>query len=109
MDGHFAEDQALCYDKGLTVAVEIAGEEKITMMELLRGIKEVCGVVSGCRFKADRKYEVTMMTACGKIRLLDGFKIRDASIMAKDLSLKEMSFIPQPASIYHGSGNIGQT
>lgn len=47
-------------ERHLTLAVEIVGEEKITMMELLRGIKEVCRSVVGCRFKANQKYEITM-------------------------------------------------
>lgn len=89
------------YEKTLTVAVEIMGEEKITMMELLRGIKEVCGLVCGCRFKAENRYEVTLSSVRGKEKLIDGFKIRNCRIMAKDLSLDEMvvSFLNLPVYI----------
>lgn len=51
----------------------------------MRGIKEVCGTVCGYRFKADRKYEVTVANASAKERMLDGFKIRDSSINGKGL------------------------
>lgn len=89
------------YEKNLTVAVEIMGEEKITMMELLRGIKEVCGLVCGCRVKDEKRYEVTLSSARGKEKLMDGFKIRSCRIMGKDLSLDEMvvSFLNLPVYI----------
>uniref|UniRef100_A0A674AP51 CCHC-type domain-containing protein n=1 Tax=Salmo trutta TaxID=8032 RepID=A0A674AP51_SALTR len=89
------------YERHLTLAVEIVCEEKITMMELLRGIKEVCGSVVGCRFKANQKYEITMNHAKGNERLMDGFKIKNSRIMAKDLVNDELvvSFMNLPAYI----------
>ena len=66
------------FERKLTVGVEIVGEEFITMMDLLKGIKEVCGNVIGCRFKSQRKYEITMNTEKGKERLVDGFKIKNS-------------------------------
>lgn len=95
----------LKFEKDLTVAVEIAGEERITMMELLRGIKEVCGLVCGCRFKDPKRYEVTMSSLRGKEKLVDGFKIRGCNIMAKDLSMDEMvvSFLNLPVYIPDGA------
>ncbi|KAJ8332356.1 hypothetical protein SKAU_G00426490 [Synaphobranchus kaupii] len=54
------DSMATNYDKYLTMSVEIVGEDKVTMMELLSGIKEVCGKVTGCRFKSPGKYEVTL-------------------------------------------------
>lgn len=94
----------LTFEKDLTVAVEIAGEERITMMELLRGIKEVCGLVCGCRFKDPKRYEVTMSSLRGKEKLVDGFKIRGCNIFAKDLSMDEMvvSFLNLPVYIADG-------
>lgn len=101
MDNGAAARQAKKYEKNLTVAVEIMGEEKITMMEVLRGIKEVCGLVCGCRVKDDKRYEVTLSSTRGKEKLMDGFKIRSCRIMAKDLSLDEMvvSFLNLPVYI----------
>lgn len=86
------------YRKDLTVCVEMIGEDRITMMELLRGIKEVCGNVTGCRFKTPTKYEVTMNKEEGKTRLMDGFKIRNTRIMARDLGNDELvvSFMNLP-------------
>lgn len=63
------------YEKDLTVGVEIIAEDKLTLMELLRGIKDVCGNVTGCRFKLPGKYEVTMNYVNGKV--MDGFKIKN--------------------------------
>ena len=93
------EDKA--FEKNLTVSVEIVGDEKITMMELLRGINEVCGAVIGCRFKGDKKYEITMNHSKGKERLIDGFKIKNCQIMARDLSNDELvvSFMNLPVYI----------
>lgn len=89
------------FERSLTVAVEIIGEDKITMMELLRGINEVGGLVMGCRFKTKNKYEITMSHAKGKERLMDGFKIKDSCVMAKDLSHDELvvSFLNLPTYI----------
>ena len=89
------------YDRKLTVGVEIVGDEFITMMDLLRGIKVACGNVIGCRFKAQKKYEITMASSKGKQRLMDGFKIKNSSIMAREISSDEMvvSFLNLPTYI----------
>lgn len=39
------------YEKELTVEAEIVGEERFTMMQLLKKVKEECGTVLACRFK----------------------------------------------------------
>ncbi|XP_029602107.1 uncharacterized protein LOC115186717 isoform X2 [Salmo trutta] len=88
-------------EKELTVNVEISGEGKITTMELLRGIKEVCGAILGCRMKDGNKYEITMSHVNGKERLIDGLKIKNCQIMAKELGNDELvvSFLNLPAYI----------
>ena len=75
---------------------------------MLREIKEVCGKVLGCRFKAPNQYEVTMSTAKGKGRLIDGFKIKSCRIMAKELASDELvvSFLNLPN--YTDDGEILQ-
>ncbi|CAL8238711.1 unnamed protein product, partial [Lota lota] len=60
------------------------------MMELLRGIKEHCGIVLACRFKAKNTYEITMKEGRGKKLLLDGFKLKNARVMAKEARSNEM-------------------
>lgn len=87
--------------KDLTVMAELIGGDRVTMMELLKAIKENCGVVVGCRFKTRTKYEITMEAERGKTRLMDGFKIKDTSVMAKAISNKEMvvSFLGLPIYI----------
>ncbi len=54
------------YEKKLTVLVEIEGEDRITMMELLKKVREDCGVVIGCRYKTPKEYELTMEEDKGK-------------------------------------------
>ena len=46
------------YSRELSVAVELVGEEKIPMMEMLRAMQSVCGLVLGCRYLSLNKYEV---------------------------------------------------
>ena len=57
------------YEKKLTVLVEIVGNERITIMELLRKVKEECGEVIGCRYKNPREYELTMHEEKGKKKM----------------------------------------
>ena len=89
------------YSRELSVAVELVGEEKIPMMEMLRAMQSVCGLVLGCRYLSLNKYEVTMNHPNGKRRLLDGFRIRGTSVVAKDLTSDEMvvSFMSLPVYI----------
>lgn len=89
------------YEKKLTVMVEIIGNERITMMELLRKVKEECGEVIGCRYKNPSEYELTMHEEKGKKKILDGLKIRNGSILAKEINnIKTMvSFLNLPTYI----------
>lgn len=89
------------YEKRLTVLVEIEGEDRITMMELLKKVREECGVVIGCRYKTPREYELTMEEEKGKEKLLDGLKIKNSRIMAKEVNSNEtiVSFLGLPTYI----------
>lgn len=89
------------YERQLTLLAEIDGEDNITMMELLRKVKEECGEVIGCRFKSLKSYELTMKDARGKEKLMDGLKIKDSRIMGKELGNDELvvSFINLPTYI----------
>uniref|UniRef100_A0A4W5MEM0 CCHC-type domain-containing protein n=3 Tax=Hucho hucho TaxID=62062 RepID=A0A4W5MEM0_9TELE len=95
------DERGMKYGKELTVAVELMGEDKVTTMELLRSIKDVCGEVVGCRVKGERKYEITMRDGKGKERLMDGFMIKDTKIMARDMTTNELivSFMNLPVYI----------
>ena len=102
MDQRDNRDQATrTYDKELTVEVEIEGEERITMMQLLRKVKEECGTVLACRFKTPKKYELTMQDDSGKEKLMDGLKIGNNIIVSNELSKNELvvSFMALPAYI----------
>ncbi len=89
------------YEKQLTVLVEIEGEDRITMMEVLKKVREECGVVIGCRYKTPREYELTMEEERGKEKILDGLKIKNSRVVAKEISSTEMvvSFLGLPTYI----------
>lgn len=94
-------NQRRSYEKKLTVLVEIEGEERVTMMELLKKVREECGVVIGCRYKTPREYELTMDEEKGKEKLLDGLRIKNSRVMAKEVDNMEMvvSFLGLPMYI----------
>lgn len=95
------EKESRTYEKELTVEVEIQGEDRVTMMELLKKVKEECGNVIACRFKTPKKYELTMLDTNGKEKLMDGLKIGNSIIVANELTRSELvvSFIALPAYI----------
>jgi len=89
------------YGKELTVLVEIEGEDRITMMELLKSAKEECGGVVGCRYKSPKEYELTMEDARAKEKILDGLKIKNSRVMVKEVDCMEVvvSFLGLPVYI----------
>ncbi|XP_030230328.1 uncharacterized protein LOC115556985 isoform X1 [Gadus morhua] len=97
--GEEAGEKENKYDKELTVSVELIGEDPITVMEFMRVTKEVCGELMACRKTGLKKYELTMGHLSGKMKLMDGFKIRGVSIIAKELTSDEtvVSFLELPA------------
>ncbi|KAK0135241.1 Gag polyprotein [Merluccius polli] len=86
------------YGEELTVDVEVEGKEVITMMDLLREVKKVCGGVVGCRVKGDRSFEITMRDERGRSRLIDGIRVKGAMVHARDIVKNELvvSFINLP-------------
>ncbi|XP_013856064.1 uncharacterized protein LOC106511884 [Austrofundulus limnaeus] len=89
------------FEKENTVQVEIEGEDTISTMELMRNIGLVCGGLLACRLITQRKYEVTVSNLTAKKRLLDGFKIGETRVLAKEL-IKDtlvVSFLGLPAYI----------
>lgn len=85
----------------MTVALEFQGTKEISALKLMCCIKELCGRLMACQATGARSYEVTMSHIKGKERLMDGFKIGDVRVMAKDLCNDEMvvSFLHLPAYI----------
>uniref|UniRef100_A0A8C7H7X2 CCHC-type domain-containing protein n=1 Tax=Oncorhynchus kisutch TaxID=8019 RepID=A0A8C7H7X2_ONCKI len=98
------DNEGMKYGKEYTVAIKLEGEDKVTTMELLRAIKEVCGEVVGCRMKGEKKYEITMRNERGKERLMDGLRIKDTKILARDINVKELvvSFMNLPVYVEDG-------
>ncbi|XP_054864317.1 uncharacterized protein LOC129348267 [Amphiprion ocellaris] len=91
----------MVYNKKLTCQIELQGEEKVTVMELLRCLRELCGGLMTCRQLSATKFKVTMTREAGLRRLLDGFKIWSTVIIAKELTNDELvvSFLALPAYI----------
>lgn len=86
------------YTKEMTFAVEVQGEGELTTMGLLKEVKKECGTVVGCRAKGERKYEITMKDEEGSVKLLDGIKLKDCTILARKMVTDEMvvSFMNLP-------------
>jgi hypothetical protein len=97
--GEEAGDKENKYEKELTVSVELIGEDPVTAMEFMKATKEVCGELMACRKTGLKKYELTMRHLSGKKKLMDGFKIREVSVIAKELISDEtvVSFLELPA------------
>ncbi|KAG7496752.1 hypothetical protein JOB18_024398 [Solea senegalensis] len=89
------------YDKDMTLQIELQGTEKVTIMELLKCVQELCSGLMACRYTGENKYEVIMTNAMGKRRLLDGFKIGTTTVLANKLDNDELvvSFLGLPAYI----------
>ena len=88
------------YERRLTVCVEQCGDV-IPIGEVMKAMAVVCGEIRACRVLALGKLEVTVCGERGKDRLLDGFKIRNTRIIAKELCNDELvvSFLTLPAYI----------
>lgn len=86
------------YSKELTVEVELEGTEKISMMDLLKGVKKDCGEVIGCRVRGERIYELTMKDEEAKRKLMDGVRVKGVMVHARDIMNNDMvvSFINLP-------------
>ena len=93
-------------ERKLTVSVEIEGQHEISAMELMRCVRELCGGLVACRFINKNKYEMSMSHPRGKDRLMEGFKIGDNRIHARELTNDELvvSFLNLP--FYIGDAEI---
>ncbi|TKS65241.1 hypothetical protein D9C73_028576 [Collichthys lucidus] len=89
------------YGKDLTVEVEVEGSAEVSMMDILRGVAEQCGVVTGCRVRREKTYEITMDEEAGKRKLLDGLRIKGALVQAREINNLDMvvSFINLPVYV----------
>lgn len=89
------------YEKDLTVSVELIGENKINVAELMKRVRDLCGGLMACRYTGLNKYELTMNHPKGKERLLEGFKIGQTRVLAHEVHNDELvvSFLNLPAYI----------
>ena len=95
------QSQQASYEKELTVVLELQGAESVSAMELMRAVRGLCGGLIACRSTGPRTYEVTMTHVKGKERILDGFKVGETVVHAKELCNDELmvSFLNLPAYI----------
>ncbi|XP_051245027.1 uncharacterized protein LOC127356965 [Dicentrarchus labrax] len=89
------------YAKELTACVQLQGTGKVTTAELMQAVVGLCGGLLACRVIGERTFELTMASAGGKERLMEGLKVGDVAVMAKELCDNEMvvSFLNLPAYI----------
>lgn len=78
------------YEKDLTVLLEIDGVEEMIPRVLMRAASEVCGNIIACRQINKLKFEVTVTSAKAKERLMDGFRVGEAKVYARDVSIDEL-------------------
>ncbi|KAL7374475.1 hypothetical protein ABVT39_001376 [Epinephelus coioides] len=83
--------------RDLVVSIEVEGETKIPMLQLLKAVDNTCGRVLGCRDKGKNKWAITTSNPKGKGRLLDGFKWNIATEVTRDQRL--LSFMNLPLYI----------
>lgn len=58
------------------------GTEKISIMDLLKGVKKECGEVIGCRVRGERIFELTMKDVEAKEKLMDGVRVQGVMVHA---------------------------
>lgn len=85
-------------NKKLTVSVELEGGSSISAMELMKYVRQLCGGLVACRVVGHNRYEMTMSHPKGKERLLEGFKMGETRIHARELCNNELvvSFLNLP-------------
>uniref|UniRef100_A0A3B5QSM6 CCHC-type domain-containing protein n=1 Tax=Xiphophorus maculatus TaxID=8083 RepID=A0A3B5QSM6_XIPMA len=89
------------FEKENTVQIEVVGDEKISVLDLMKNIRFLCGGLLACRVLSAKKFEITLSNEKAKKRLLDGFKMGSSTIHAKELINDELvvSFLTLPAYI----------
>ncbi|XP_034530089.1 uncharacterized protein LOC117805468 [Notolabrus celidotus] len=94
-------DVADGFQKVLTVFATVEGEDTLTTMGVLGAIQKDCGVVVGCHQRGPGRLEITMGTEEGKNRLLDGIKLGDTLIAAREINNDELvvSFLSLPVYV----------
>lgn len=78
--------KSMMFDREMTMNIELLGEEKIPVYELIQTVRMLCGGLLACQNTGPQKFELTMSNVKGKERLLDGFKIGNTTVIAKKLS-----------------------
>lgn len=90
------------YLKELTVIVTVeGGMKKLSTMDMLVGVQELCGRVLGCREKGGGEFEITMKDREGMERLLEGIRVKGVMVSARGLLKREVtvSFMNLPVYI----------
>uniref|UniRef100_A0A3B3IIS5 CCHC-type domain-containing protein n=1 Tax=Oryzias latipes TaxID=8090 RepID=A0A3B3IIS5_ORYLA len=95
------ETSSIRYERDLTIHVELVGEDPVSVSELLRYSRLLCGGVVACRSVGQKRYELTMSNAVGRDKLLDGFKIGNTTVQGRSISNDELvvSFLGLPAYV----------
>uniref|UniRef100_A0A3B3I081 CCHC-type domain-containing protein n=1 Tax=Oryzias latipes TaxID=8090 RepID=A0A3B3I081_ORYLA len=91
----------IIYDRDLTIHVELLGDEPVSVNELIKYSRLICGGVVACRAVGSKRYELTFSNAVGRDRLLDGFKIGNTTVQGRKIANDELvvSFLGLPAYV----------
>ena len=91
----------LSYKKELTMVIDVEGPEKVTIINLLKTIRMLCGGILGCRPLGPTSYEITLSNEVARDKLMDGFKMGATVVTGRKLVNDELivSFLNLPAYI----------
>uniref|UniRef100_A0A3B3II07 CCHC-type domain-containing protein n=1 Tax=Oryzias latipes TaxID=8090 RepID=A0A3B3II07_ORYLA len=89
------------YERDLTIHVELIGQDPVSVTEIIRYSRLLCGGVVACRTVGSKRFELTMSNPVGRDKLLDGFKIGNTMVQGKSIANDELvvSFLGLPAYI----------
>jgi len=73
------------YKKELTMVIDVEGPEKVTITNLLKTIRMLCGGILGCRPLGLTSYEITLSNEVARDKLMDGFKMGATVVTGRKL------------------------
>lgn len=68
------------------MSVQLQGTGKVMIAKLMQAVVGMCGGLLACKVLRERTFELTIASAGGKERLMEGLKVRDVVVMVKELS-----------------------
>ena len=89
------------FRKDLTVLLDLEGDGTVSVVQVLKTVRMLCGGVLGCRQLESRKFEVTVSNQVAKERLMEGFRMGQHQGVVRELVDNELlvSFLNLPVYV----------